>query len=226
MKMKKIALAALAALTLIMPGRASAAEVDNTEPMWGLRLGYDMVIPGNWHVNGESVKMFRLGQGFTAGAVCNIYLGRQFFFEPGVSLFYDTYSYDDLRITNSNGEIVSSDPTVYKFGLRVPLNVGYGFNVTPQFPLTVYTGPELSYALAGDIRFKHPELLTDEPGGLHLYGPNGFQRRFDLAWKIGVGFPVGSFLISLDGAIGLLNLNKPAITYREHRVAVGITYYL
>ena len=78
-----------------MRAQDEAANVD-TRPMWGIKATFDFNIPGNWHNDGSSIKMFDHGYGATLGAVCNIYLGHGFYFEPGLSFFYDSYAYNDL----------------------------------------------------------------------------------------------------------------------------------
>lgn len=195
---------------------------NNTAPMFGIRAAVDVNIPGNWHNDNDSFKMFRHGCGFTVGGVYNVYMGRGFYFEPGVSFFYDSYSYDKVKITNSNGDLISNDPALHKFGLRIPVMAGYAFGVTDRLTLNVYTGPELSWAIGGKLSVKDKDFIDEFPD--KLFGD--FQRRIDCAWKIGVGVPYNEFLISIDAAIGITDILKnPAISCRENRVSVSLTYY-
>lgn len=202
-------------------GAQEAGEV-NTAPMFGIRAAFDINIPGDWHNSSGSVKMYRQGYGVTLGGVYNVYLGRGFYLEPGVSLFYDSYSYDDLELMADSGAPLHVDPSQYKVGLRVPVVAGYSFDVSDKLSMSVYTGPELSWAFGGGIRVKNKELKDELPG---LF--DGFHRRVDCAWKIGLGVPYNGFLICMDAAIGMTDLMKnPNISFRENRVAVSVTYYL
>lgn len=220
--MKKFLAGMLAALGLLIAPQTSAQESD-TAPMWGIRAAFDVNIPGNWRGGGNSVKMYREGYGVTVGAVYNVYLGRNFYFEPGASFFYDSYSYDDLHILDSNGNIADSNPKIHKFGLRVPLLAGYTFSVGRGYYLSVNTGPELNYSLGGEISYRHTDALGED-FPTDLFGIHG-QRRFDCAWRVGIGAPISAFFVSIDAAIGILDQLRGDMHFRENRVSVSATYY-
>ncbi|MDE7388443.1 MAG: PorT family protein [Muribaculaceae bacterium] len=199
------------------------AGVD-TAPMWGVKASFDINIPGQWHRDaGGSIGMYRFGYGGAIGAVCNLYLGHNFYIEPGVSLFYDRYRYKDIVFpADYDGDVLETDPPIYKIGVRVPVVAGYSFTIAGALPMSVYTGPELNYSFGGGIMIKNRELRDE----LRLFGKNGFQRRVDCAWKVGAGFPYGSWFISVDGSFGLTDLlTNPNISFRENRVAVSVTRY-
>lgn len=205
--------------TIFFCPRLAAQETEDTAPMWGVRAAFDANIPGEWHINGSSVKMYKHGFGGTLGAVCNLYLGRGFYLEPGASLFYDTYSYDELGIADANGSIIATDPSLYKFGLRVPVVAGYSFGIG-RGAMSVFTGPELSVALAGKVRLDDIEEDFD----MGLFGPNG-QNRFALSWKVGIGVPLDSWFVSIDASLGITDVYRSEVSFREHRVSVGLTKY-
>lgn len=200
--------------------QAPAQEVENTSPIFGIKVQLDCNLPGKWHYDSGSVKMYRHGWGATVGGVCNIYLGSGFYLEPGVSLYLDKYSYSDLTILNDDGQQVQTDPSQSKYGLRIPIVVGYNIPVSERFNLCVFTGPELNYAFAGNIDLKEidKDAMSDNPFDS--------QRRVDCAWQVGVGFPAQSFLFSVSGSIGMTDLLKgDGVSFRENRLSVGLTYY-
>lgn len=199
---------------------ASAQTEDDTAPMWGVRAAFDITIPGDWHINGGSVKMYKPGCGGTLGAVCNLYLGRGFYMEPGVSLFYDSYSYDDLVVMGAVGEELQHDPSLYKFGFRVPVVAGYSFGIG-RGAMSVYTGPEVSVALAGKVRIDN---IDKDQFDTDLFGPNG-QNRFAFSWKVGIGVPLDSWFVSIDASLGITDVYRSEVSFREHRVSVGLTKY-
>lgn len=211
----------------LLAGHASAfaqSEEENSRPLWGVRAALDINLPGKWHGDAGSVKMFRHGFGGTLGAVCNVYLGKGFYLEPGVSLFYDTYSYYDLTLGADPDDMSTtvSDPPIYKIGLRIPVVAGYTFDISDRFSMAVYTGPELSYAFAGGIR--HTDNIPDA-APLSPFGKEGGQRRVDCAWKVGIGFPFSSWMFSVDAAFGMTDLLKSDMSFRENRVTLGLTRY-
>lgn len=222
--MKRFQLLVTIALLLSGLNLKAYAEEEYTKPLFGIKAAVDLNLPGKWHGDGGSVKWFRHGFGGTLGGVCNVYLGRGFYLEPGVSLFYDTYSYYGFVIPDGAGNHIESDPSIYKLGLRVPVVFGYEINAGERFAMTVFTGPELSYAFAGNTRLKHKNLIDDHHL-LDLFGKHGYQRRVDCAWKVGIGFPADAWYISLDAAFGLTNLLKSDMTFRENRLTLGVTRY-
>ncbi|MDE6335055.1 MAG: hypothetical protein K2L34_00660 [Muribaculaceae bacterium] len=200
------------------------AEDTDTRPMWGVKAAVDLNLPGKWRSDDYSIKMYRHGFGVNVGVVCNVYLGKDFYFEPGVSLFYDTYSYYKFVVSGEGGNIVESDPSLYKVGLRVPVIFGRMFDFSEKFAMTVFTGPEISYAFAGGINAKNKEIFGE--GGLKLFGKeHGCQRRVDCAWKAGIGFPTGDWYVSLDVAFGLTDMLKGDISFYENRCSLGVTRY-
>lgn len=213
---------------LILPAMLTAAAMaadsteDNSGPIWGVRATFDVNIPGKYHVADRSVKMFNTGYGGSVGAVCNLYLGNRFYFEPGVSLYYDTYKYKDLVIS---AEPQVFDPGLYKFGVRVPLVAGYTIPLKNDMFLSVYTGPELNCSLRGEIRLSESDKQSMPDMPTSLFGDEWNFRRFDMAWKVGVAFPVWNVTVSIDAAIGVTDLMKGDTAFRENRCSVGVTYY-
>lgn len=200
-------------------------NTDDTKPMWGIKASFDINIPGKWHANGEGVDIFRHGFGGTVGGVCNIYLAHDFYLEPGVSFFYDTYSYDDIQILDKNF-YKSIDPTVYTTGIRVPVVAGYSFDITDRFMMSVYTGPEVSYVFKGGIRGKYFDSNNEDIGEmLDPYSKHGMHRKMDCAWKIGFAFPTEFATLTIDAAIGITDICKNDISMRENRVSIGLAHY-
>lgn len=218
--MKKLLFVLVILLSAVLPQQASAAQ----PVAWGVRASLDINIPGKWNVADNSIKLFRAGAGATVGAVCSIPWTNGFYLEPGISFYYDTYSYDDLIISDTAGNPVEKDPGVHKFGVRVPVVLGYDFTIADSFRMTVFTGPEFNCGLVGKVKTRHK---NDFGNGFSddIYSGDGAQHRFDLAWKIGVGFPVGNFQVGVDAEIGVSDLMPGDVSFRENRANVYLTYY-
>ena len=205
----------------VFTSKGQVIEYGDGNPIWGVRAAFDVNLPGKVHSNIIDDQMFRNGTGGTVGAVCNIYLGHKFYIEPAVSLFYDTYSYKGLKITENNYE--ENDPSVYKVGFRVPIVVGYSIGINNQISIAPFTGPEISYAFAGAIKIHDKDRLGDDD--FSLFGKFGNQRRLDCGWKIGVAFFSGMWSFNIDGTIGLSDLMKNGLKFHENRGSVSITRY-
>ena len=194
---------------------------DNNKVLWGLKATVDMEIPGKWHGENTTVTMYKPGAGFTIGGVSNIYLGKNFYFEPGVSFFYSQYRYD-LKIGVDGLFDYINDPKLYKLGLEVPLVLGYTIDFSDKFVMDVFTGPQLRYALGGKTDFKNKEIDDFIGDTLDLWN---VQRKFDCSWKIGIGFPMNQFTLLLEADLGITNLLKQELSFRENRLGLGLTYY-
>lgn len=214
---------------ILFSGLSSKAQTDTEvtkEPtvIWGIKANLSAELPSKWRVNGNSIKMFNSGFGASIGGLANIYLGHNFYFEPELALFYEGYSYDVVLAVAPNSPSVNVGPNVYKMGLRLPLVAGYFINITDTWGLDVYTGPQLNYAFYGKTKSSGVESSELEDLG-HLFSGQYAQRRFDLGWKIGVGFPVERFLVSLEADLGITNLMRQTWTMRENRLSLGVSYY-
>lgn len=193
---------------------------DKNKVIWGLKATVDLELPGKWHADNNSVKMYNPGAGFTIGGVSNIYLGKNFYFEPGVSFFYSQYRCDYSIGTDLVNMV--KNPKLYKLGIQVPLVFGYTIDFSDKIVMDVFTGPQLRYALGGEIVIKNQEIKEQFGSTVDLWEA---QRRFDCSWKIGIGFPMNQFTLSLEADLGITNLLKHEINFRENRLGLGFTYY-
>ena len=193
---------------------------DNNSVIWGIKAKIDAELPGKWHGNNNSVKIYNPGIGFTIGGFSNIYLGKNFYFEPGVSFFYSQYKYD--LIIEIDALESYKDPKLYKIGLQVPLVFGYTIDFSDKFSMDIFTGPQFRYAFGGKVIIKDKAIEEQVKDVLDLWN---VQRRFDCAWKVGIGFPIREFTVSLEADFGLTDLLKEGMSFRENRIGLGLTYY-
>lgn len=193
--------------------------------IWGIKGNIGAELPhANWIKDGDKTRMFNSGFGASIGGLANIFLGNNFYFEPELALYYEGYSYNNVLQVAPNSPSVNAGPNVYKLGFRVPLVFGYYINITDTWGLDVFTGPQFSYAFYGTNKTENKEV-KDDYDLMHLFKGEYAQRRWDVGWKVGIGFPVSDFLISIEGDLGITNLLKQRGVLRENRVSLGITYY-
>ncbi|MDE6295734.1 MAG: PorT family protein [Muribaculaceae bacterium] len=210
----------LSALLLIFATFPAIAQKNIVS--WGIKASIDAELSTKWHGKGGSITMYRPGVGFSIGGVSNIYLGKSFYFEPSLSIAYSQYRYKDVGFADADGLTWEWDPKIYKWNLQLPLIVGYSIDISDSFALNIFTGPQLRYAFAGKIVFKNKEIAEANNEYSDLWME---QRRFDLSWKIGLGVPVNNFVISLEADLGITDLIKSEVAFRENRLGLGITYY-
>ena len=192
--------------------------------VWGIKGNLSAELPGKRKLNGQQVMGFNSGFGASLGGLVNIYLGKNFYFEPEVALFYEGHSYNNVKSVASNSPMVNVGPNIYKLGVRIPVTFGYFINISEKWGLDIFTGPQFSYAFYGKAKSDDP-TVSGNPNLMSVFSGDYAQRRSDLEWKIGVGFPVERFLISLEADLGITNILKSPYTMRENRLSLGITYY-
>lgn len=193
--------------------------------VWGIKGVIDAELPhAEWTRDGDKQRMFNSGFGASIGGLANIYLGRNFYFEPGLALTYVGYSYNNVMRVAPNSPSVNGGPNIYKLGLRLPAVFGYFINISEKWGLDVFTGPVLDYTFYGTAKSQNDEVKQNYDL-MHVFRGDYAQRRFNLGWRVGVGFPVNNFLISLEADIGITDMLKGPLTLRENRVGLGVTYY-
>ena len=169
-----------------------------------------------------SSSLYTAGLGFSLGGVYSHYFNDNVFLEPSLSIFYDTYGCD-FFINESMDRAYS--PGIYKVGLRLPVVIGYTFDITDDFALAIFTGPELNYAFAGDYRWKDRSALSDV-GDMHLFGKeNGMDRRVSFAWKGGIGFPFSDWRVDFEAAVGVSDIIVGPGSVRENRFSLSLLRY-
>lgn len=204
-------------LLAIVPYAASAQGI------WGAKASLDFNVPGKWKIGDASFKMYDSGFGFSVGGVYSHYFTDNFFVEPSLSIFYDTYS-GDFTIMEEVGtkEVV---PGIYKVGLRLPVVIGYTFDITDEFAISVFTGPELNYAFAGGYRWKD-KSLKEQLADMKLFGSDdGMQRRLSCSWKGGIGFPYSDWRVDIEAAVGVTDIIQGPASVKENRFTVSLIRY-
>lgn len=224
MPMKRILFAILSIFAFSSIGAVAQYNESPCRAGWGIRANIDINIPGHFRLNGESVKMFKNGTGISLGAVYSIPVGPYFFFQPGAGLFYDTYRYDNIVIEGDSdqGRHTTVDPAVRKIGIRIPLHFGYTLDIWEKAAVAFYTGPQFDYSFYGRVSASD-DIEWGEPYSEDLFGPYN-QRRFDIAWKVGVGIPMNRWYVGLEAAFGLLDLMRTDFTFHENRVSLTLGY--
>lgn len=188
--------------------------------LWGAKASLDFNVPGKWHAGEMSFKNYNSGLGFSVGGVYSHYFNDYFFVEPSLSLFYDTYSEEVIIDERPTQE---KDPLVYKAGLRLPVVVGYTFDLTDTFAISVFTGPELDYAFAGGYRVKNKKALDIDDWS--LFRKESGHKRFTCSWKGGLGFPFTDWRIDVEAVIGLTDMINGPASCKENRFSVSLLRY-
>lgn len=192
------------------------------EGLWGVKASFDINKPSKWKAGDVSTKLYTSGLGFSLGGVYTNYFTDGLFIEPSLSFFYDTCGCDFII---AEGATKDYSPGEYKAGLRLPLVIGYTFDITDDFSLSVFTGPELNYAFAGGYRWKN-KSIKDQVGDIPLFGSeDGMQQRFSCAWKGGIGFPFSDWRVDIEAALGITDIIRGPASCKENRISLSLLRY-
>lgn len=232
--------------TFAAPALASSPIVDNPDnrSYFSIRTAMDLTIPGDFKYSGITndypVSILTSAPGISIGAFYNAPIVANFYVEPGLELYYNTTGID----VNALGEDeVSSNlinhKSTRKFGMRVPVTLGYHFDFIRNGSVSLFVGPVL------DVAFSNDYYITTKKGfgdSLHLTGSlfnsilgsfGAKMQRVGLGLRTGIGFNFcRNFYFGLSGDIGLLNMIKMPdrtksqmkISYHENRFMVSIGY--
>lgn len=184
-------------------------------PYFGVRLGVDVTSAS------DNNGIYNNGAGFQAGVIYNLPIAMNFYFEPGLNIFYDTFG-QSIDI-HHDGQSAQIDGSIRNFGFRAPFNFGFHFDFTPDISVSVFTGPILNYSVKAKSHWEHikgfPKYQSES-----LFGDGGF-KHFDLQWNIGASLTYGQYFVSISGAPGLTKvMDTKFYSFRRNTFTIAIGY--
>jgi len=189
----------------------------NNKAYFGLRVGGDITCPGKISAENIGISVFKNGGGVEFGGICNLPIVANFYVEPGIKFYYNTYSYKDELVE----ALQLNSMSIKKFGLRIPVMLGYHFDFTEDVKTSLFMGPELEVGLSAKEYTKGHNIEMSES----IYGGDGGMKRVNLLWGIGVGISYQHFYFGVNGGIGMLNMYSDSdVKYHENRVTFSIGY--
>lgn len=221
--MKKIIVSLMIVISAIVPIMAQNTIVDNPDnrAYFGIRVGGEVTCPGKISVENIGISTFKNGGGVEVGGIYNIPVVANFYLEPGLKLYYNTYSLKNEFVEALQDDIIFNSVSLNKFGMRIPVMAGYHFDFTDAIRVSVFTGPELEIGLSAKEYIKGHNIEMSES----VYGEDGGMNRVNLLWGIGAGISYQHFYFGINGGIGMLNmLNDTEVKFHENRVTFSVGY--
>lgn len=196
---------------------ASLAGAQESKVTWGARLSMDISFP-----SGDS-NPYKVGSGFSAGAVADVSLPGRFFFEPGLMFYYTAMSSKNLMALDG----FYYQGAAKAAGFRVPLMVGYNFDVAEEWRMSVSTGPYINLNLYAqqkvDPNLGAPIPVPDKKISLFDHG----WKRVDAGWNINLGTTFANcYYVGVSGGVNFTPLASYGNTdkkIRIHRSTIAIT---
>lgn len=170
--------------------------------------------------------MFKGGSGISAGVAYNVPLVANLFLEPGASIFYDTYRTDDFSTNICDMLFDNAHIKISQFGIRIPIMLGYHFDVNERARINVMTGPQFGLGLVGKYKAKGYQINDFDSSDDNLYSDDGGFNRFNLQWAVGAGTTIDKFDFSIKYFFGLTNMLKDGgdVKYKENLLQVSVGY--
>lgn len=234
--MKKFAIA-LAVVALAASSASAQRIVNNPDnkPFWGVRASLDISCPtkATFKEDGykESENLYKSGVGVSVGAIYNLPIVANFYFEPGVSLFYNTWKNNLDDLDKEYRDYINHN-SYRQTGIRIPLNLGYHFDFTDDFKVSVFTGPQLQVGFSCDnyvgakVESDGETFESHEAPSMYS-GDEGFNR-FNMSWNVGVGFTYKKLYLGVTGSMEMTNMMRykkesgDDWSYTAHMNTVGI----
>ena len=193
-------------VTAVAAGLCAAAQdvtvLPSDEPMpakplrWGVRLQADISLPTG------SLDTYTSGAGASGGVVYHLPLYGGMYFEPSVMGYYNTFSVENYMVNN-----LPHSATVRNIGIRVPMNLGYRFNITDGISLSLFTGPWFNFNISAR-QYAQPNFEGAPPKSSKNLFDYGWHR-FDAQWGFGVTATFsGRYVIGISGGVGSSALVK------------------
>lgn len=188
---------------------------------FGVRVGGEITCPGDFSADNVGVGLYKNGGGVEIGGIYNVPVVANFYIEPGVKFYYNTYSVKNEWLDAIDTDILYEGITIKKFGMRIPVMAGYHFDFTKDIKVSVFTGPELEVGFSA----KEHDKGRNFKYSASLYGDDGIMNRVDLLWAFGAGVTFQNYYFGVSGNIGMLNmLSDSDLSFHENRVTFSVGY--
>lgn len=215
--MKRLIISLATAIALGTSASAQNYLLENPEnhAYFGARLGLDITSTA-----GAISNDYSNGAGFTLGAIYNIPVVKNFYFEPGLHMFYDTFG-EEIGVGIYEGIPEVANISLRNFGFRIPFNFGYRFDFTDDMSIYLFTGPVLNLNVTAKA---HLNGIDHYEGYSHSIFDNGFKRT-DFQWDFGVGYSYGKMYTQIGGSVGITKVYKTAVeNFRRNNFNISIGY--
>lgn len=204
-----------------MAAQSSIFNNPANKAYFGIRVGGDITCPGKISEDHVGLDVFKNGGGVEFGGIYNVPVVANFYIEPGLKLFYDTYSVkDDWLDMVGEGSVMTSN-SIRKFGMRIPVMAGYHFDFTEDIKVSVFTGPELEIGFVAKEHVKINNVESSES----VYGDDGGMNRVNVLWGFGAGVSYRQMYFGVNGSVGMANMISDSdAKFHENRVTLSLGY--
>ncbi len=214
-----MAFAGLAALSVT--AQNNIFNNPDNKAYFGIRVGGEITCPGKITAGSVGLDAYKNGGGIEFGGIYNIPVVANFYVEPGLKLYYNSYALKDIMIEALDPTGIIESASTRKFGMRIPVMAGYHFDFSKDLRVSVFTGPEFEVGFTAKEHIKG----LDASESYSIYGDDGGMKRFDMLWGFGAGVTYQHLYFGVSGGIGLINmLSDSDASFHENRVTFSVGY--
>lgn len=205
-----------------MNAQDNKTKTNGNKPYFGVRAGVQFTVPGEVRFDDVSVDFFKSGAGFEIGGIYNIPIVGKFYIEPGINLFYNSYSFKDYLVESlSTNSMKINSISINKFGMSIPVLAGFQFKFSNGIGLSIFLGPELEIGFSSKVCTKGPNIDISESA----YGEDGGMNRVNLLLTTGAGISYKHFVFNFKTSPGLVNMLRDTdAEFNENRVVLTLGY--
>ena len=171
-------------------------------------LGFQSVTSSRKVTAGNTTTTFTgSNAGFFLGGAMNFEIADALGVQPGLEISYAGRTEKDL---------LNNDDKFSMWGVRIPIDVNYGFELSPDFKLNVYAGPSIYLGLA----------YNDKDGNVTYDWYGDEYSRFGLGLGMGAWCDIKEVIrVKVGYDLGLLNrAQKDNVNYKESGIMFSVGY--
>lgn len=124
--------------------------------------------------------------------------------------------------------MVNGKVTVNQSYLQLPVYAAYKIEVVPGTKIVFNAGPYLAYGVGGKTKFDGSISIPGEAasgiGEADTFGDDGFLNRFDFGLGAGVGAEFGNIVATIRYELGLVNVGKDDLDYKNRNASLTLGY--
>lgn len=227
--MKKILVVASLLVATLCAQAQDIFDSRENKAYFGARISYELACPGDFKINSTlKADILNNGSGLSFGGIYHMPVWKNLYFDPGFSFYYNTYALNQALIKEELENILGQPirggfdhASIRQFGIRIPINVGYHFDVLPDLRISVFTGPEVNLGFSADAYITINNFHTSGS----VYGKEGLLNRCDIKWRFGVGATfMHHYYAAISGAAGMCDLAKDKLSMHSNLFDITLGY--
>lgn len=178
-------------------------------------LGYQNVTGNAKSTAGNTTtKTSASSSGFFAGGAMNFDIASGIGVQPALELNF---------FSDKDGNDKSS-----AFGVKIPIDVNYGFEITPDIKITAFAGPSIYLGLSRKLKTEYYDVLQDKNVKQTIdYYDDGDFSRFGLGFGLGAWCDFKDMIrlkIGYDLGLNDREKNSDNVTFKENTFSISVGY--